>query len=300
MAKLKPGVIGKSDLLEYLQDYSDFSFELRVLKLLVDAGFECEHGGSYTDPATKKTREFDIRATKCFGGKQYLRLAVECKNLRENFPLLVSCVPRTSAEAFHEICISVDPDEVELEPRPSYYSRGMLRRSKNIRLTGNRTFYRELDPVGKSRDQIGRNQNGDIIANDSDVYEKWSQALASAVDLTYLACSDGEERTGDCALSLVFPLLIVPNGRLWITEYDAHGNRTRDPYSANSCSYFVNLSYSHDGAIRGEKLTISHLDFVTVDGLLAFVDDLGGDDSRVATTFPLEHVLETIQDDMSD
>jgi len=293
MAKLKPGSIGPTDLLEFLNDYSDFSFEIEVLKLLADAGFECEHGGSYKDPVTKKTREFDIRATKSFG-KQFLRLAVECKNLRENFPLLVSCVPRTADKAFHELCLSVNPDKHQLETPPEVYSRAMLPRSKNVRLTGDHTIYKKSDPVGKSCAQVGRNQHCDIIANDSDVYEKWSQALSSADDLTYLACTDGEDRTGDLAVSLVFPLLVVPNGRLWVTQYDADGNRTHDPHSVDRCSYFVNLSYYHRGAMTGDELNISHLEFVTIDGLTQFVDDLTGDDDRIRKAFPVEHAFEIV------
>ncbi len=296
MAKLKSTAIGASDLLEYLNDYSDFSFEINVLKLLVDAGFECEHGGSYQDPATQKTREFDIRATKCFPKNCFLRLAVECKNLRTNFPLLVSCVPRTTEEAFHEISFSVDPDEFDLQSHDEVYSRASLLRSRSIRLTEEHTPYRKHDPVGKSCDQVGRNQNNDIIANDSDVYEKWSQALTSAHDLTYLACTDGEERAGSCALSLVFPLLVVPNGRLWATEYDVFGNRTRDPYPTNRCSYFVNLPYRHLDPTLGDDLTISHLEFVTVDGLLGFINDLGGDETRLAKTFPVKHIIDSLGD----
>ena len=93
MAKLKNEPIVKSDMLEYLTSYSDFSFELTVLKMLRELELECEHGGHYEDPVTNKSREFDIRAIKTI--EQYrVRLAIECKNIRENFPILISCVPR--------------------------------------------------------------------------------------------------------------------------------------------------------------------------------------------------------------
>lgn len=298
MTKLKPDAIAQADLLEFLKDHSDFSFEIEILNALTNIGFACEHGGSYKDPVTKKTREFDIRATRTFG-KSFLRLAVECKNLRKNFPLLISCVPRREDESFHEICISVDPDKHLLEEPPEMYSRAMLQQSKNIRLTGERTFYKLGDPVGKSCDQVGRNMNGDILANDSEVYEKWSQALSSADDLTYLACTDGNDRTGDLALSLVFPIMVVPNGRLWVTQYDSDGNRTADPVQTDRCSYFVNLEYYHRGALTGDEYNISHLEFVTQDGLLQFVDDLAGDDTKLANSFPAKHVLEIIAEQMA-
>ena len=45
MAKLKSDQIIESDLLEYLNSYSDFSFELSALKMLRGHDIECEHGG---------------------------------------------------------------------------------------------------------------------------------------------------------------------------------------------------------------------------------------------------------------
>tara|TARA_R110002095_G_scaffold51046_1_gene44680 strand:- start:1790 stop:2686 length:897 start_codon:yes stop_codon:yes gene_type:complete len=292
MAKLKTDSIAQADLIDFLDNHSDFSFELQVLNTLMDNGFSCEHGGSYEDKATKKAREYDIRATRVVD-KNFLRLAVECKNLRPNFPLLISCVPRREEEAFHEIVISVNPEKHQLEEPPEIYSPAMLAQSKNVRLTGEHTHYRAGEPVGKSCHQVGRlvgQKSNDIFATDSDVYAKWSQALSSADDLTYLACTDGNDRTGDLALSLVFPILVVPNGQLWITEYDSDGNRLKNPETINRCSYFVNLSYFHHGGFTGNELTISHLEFVTVDGLVEFIASIIGDEQKLEFSFPLSHV----------
>ena len=62
MRKLSPNSITQSDIAEYLNGYSDFSFEIKVLKKFTNLGYECEHGGTYEDPVTGKSREFDIRA----------------------------------------------------------------------------------------------------------------------------------------------------------------------------------------------------------------------------------------------
>jgi hypothetical protein len=167
-------------------------------------------------------------------GKRFLRLAVECKNIRENYPLLVSCLPRQEEEAFHDIIVSVDPEKVQLEEPPRIHSRAMLAESKAIRLKGGHTLYKVGQPVGKTCDQVGRGTNGEIVSGDSDVYAKWSQALGSADDLTYRATRDGMERTGDMALSLVFPLMVVPNGRLWVTQFDETGARTSPPTQVES------------------------------------------------------------------
>jgi len=53
VTKLQDVQIGEAELLEYLNTSSDFAFELRCLERLAKLGFDCQHGGSYTDPVTK-------------------------------------------------------------------------------------------------------------------------------------------------------------------------------------------------------------------------------------------------------
>ena len=94
MPKPEPKEIEASDLLDYLSAESDFAFEARVVKDFRKKGFNVEHGGTYMDSVTGKPRQFDIRATLATE-TSVIRLAVECKNLKTIFPLLVSCLPRT-------------------------------------------------------------------------------------------------------------------------------------------------------------------------------------------------------------
>jgi hypothetical protein len=180
----------------------------------------------------------------------------------------------------------VNPDRYLLEEPPELFCRAQLQQSKSIRITGNNTFYRVGEPVGKSCDQVGRSLNGEILATDSEVYDKWAQALSSADDLTYLAFTDGMDRTGDWALSLVFPVLVVPNGRLWVTHYDAGGSRTTDPIQTDQCSFFVNFDYFHRSGLTGDEYTVSHLEFVTQNGICQFVEELTGDDTKLSQSFP--------------
>lgn len=287
MAKLKSNLITQPDLIEYLDGHSDFSFEIKTLNSLIGLGYTCEHAGTYDDPATQIPRQYDIRATRQMGDR-FLRLAVECKNIRPHYPLLISCLPRRSEEAFHELSYSVNPRTNPFEISSEATALGMIPRSKNVRLTGADSFYPVGDPVGKACDQVGRSHEGEIVSSDSDVYAKWSQALSSADYLTYLACSDGEDRTGSNALSLVFPLVVIPDGRLWQTVYDANGNRLSEPHTVDRCSYFVNRKYFHRSPAGGDELVISHLEFVTPNGLLKFVADLCGDDAKIDASFPFQ------------
>src|SRR5260370_14741417 len=77
---------------------------MRVLSEFTRLGFECAHSGTYQDPVTQRVRQYDIRAIKKRNACD-LTLAVECKNVRENYPMLVTAVPRRRTEAFHEVII---------------------------------------------------------------------------------------------------------------------------------------------------------------------------------------------------
>ena len=120
---------------------------------------------------------------------------------------------------------------------------------------------------------------GEITSSDSSIYDKWSQALSSAHDLISLIFSDGK-RIGQQMASLVFPLVVVPNNRLWRVKYDVDGNRISDPESVNRCSFFVNRKYLYQSSSGEKSFVISHLEFVTSDGLLEFANDLCSKDTK--------------------
>jgi hypothetical protein len=146
MAKLKTDSVTPVDLATFAANDSDFAFELRVLQQLRHIGFQCEHSGTYEDPVTGKFRQFDIRANKSLG-RVHLALAVECKNIRPYHPLLLSAVPRTAAESFH--------DRIEFITGPDY-----TKSSRCIRLSGRDSAYRVGESVGKKTDQVGRESTG--------------------------------------------------------------------------------------------------------------------------------------------
>src|SRR5687768_13545411 len=87
MAKLSPAPMTDSEMLAYVNGNSDISFEMQVLEMMNGLPYKCEHGGTYRDPLTGKAREYDIRATAKYSFSRFY-LAIECKNLRANSPLL--------------------------------------------------------------------------------------------------------------------------------------------------------------------------------------------------------------------
>jgi len=216
--------IEKDDIEEYLNSYSDFSFEVKVLKTLTSLGFDCEHSGTYEDPITKKTREFDIRAWKIFDLNENtifrIGMAVECKNIRENFPLVVHCMPRTESEAYHHLVWSHRSSEEPYRISPFFeYARRVI-------LGKDETVYAIGEPVGKSCDQVDRraSQNGEIIGSDADLFDKISQSLNSAYEILRSSHYAGDREL--TVISLILPILVVPTGRVWFVSYDSDGNIT--------------------------------------------------------------------------
>lgn len=284
MIKLKSDPITHSDLIEYLDNHSDFSFEIETLKALITPGFSCEHGGTYEDPAMQIPREYDIRAILQMDAR-FLRLAIECKNLRPNFPLLISCLPRRPEEAFHELSISVNPrtefqTENGITQRLARKALAMISHAQIHRFKNTDSLYHIGQSVGKSCDQVGRSKNdAEIISGDSGIYNKWSQALSSAHDLISLILSDGK-RNGMPSASLVLPVVVVPNDRLWCVQFNSEGNRISDPTLVNRCSFFVNREYFYQSSSGEKKFVVFHLKFVTSDGLLEFLHFLRSEEAK--------------------
>lgn len=279
MAKLKKDSIALSDLLEYLNSYSDFSFELTVLKMLRDNGIECEHGGYYEDPVTNKSREFDIRAMKTI--KQFrVRMSIECKNIRDNFPILISCIPRHKQESYHQIAFVHEPKaNSHILSLPVTQSRAEI-----VNVQNGHSLYKPLDPVGKSTVQVGRATDGTISANDSELYEKWGQSISSANDLVERTYWDGNDK--ESYLSTVIPFVVVPNNKLWLVTYDNNGNRVSDPEPTDRCSCFIGKDYDMGSKLAGARMWLSHVEIVTFDGMQKFVEEYLKTEEGIAQIFP--------------
>ena len=281
MSKLKTEQISKADLSEYLNSHSDFSFELSVLEMLRENGIECEHGGHYQDPVTNKSREFDIRAIKTIG-KFRIRMAIECKNIREYFPVLISSIPRHEQDSYHQVALLREPEE-----RP-YASGGHMfsSRAKILSVPSNHSIYKPGEPVGKSIAQVGRHvQDSKIFANNSELYEKWGQCINSAHDLVVDVYSDGEDDK-KIYLSAVIPFVVVPNDRLWIATYDNNGRLISGPESTDRCSCFIGKEYEMQKLARA-YMKLSHVEIVTFDGMQTFVEEYLKDKESMDKIFPV-------------
>lgn len=268
MAKLNVEPITKSDISEYLEKSSDFSFEIKVLKTLTSLGFTCEHAGTYEDPITKKTREFDIRARKCLinesNFKFNISLSVECKNLKDNFPLVVHCMPREENECYLDLIWSSEPRS-QISPLKEYAMR--------VPLNNTDSPYEQLNAVGKSSDQVGRAaHNSDLISNDGDVFDKISQAINASYDLIKEAHYAAEENFD--VVTLVIPVLVIPNDRLWTVWYKRTGEVGREPTLEGNIEYYIDKSWLTGQATNEyqQKYYLSHLEIVQIDSIHQLIE----------------------------
>jgi len=251
MAKHKKDPITEKDLKEFVANDSDFAFEMQVLTQLRGLQFECSHSGTYQDPVTDKIRQFDIRAVKQQSSCR-LELAVECKNLHASRPLLLSAVPRITAEAFHDIIVH-EPGAITVV---------------KVRTMGGDSIYKLGEMVGKKTDQIGRDvQSRELFSDDSATFEKLNQAVNSCKDLVWKAVATTPTAPLPCFEAIV-PVLVVPAGLLWQVDYAADGTVDREPRRVTRASLFLNHAWS---ALGGWGTTynyrLSHLEIITIEAL---------------------------------
>ncbi|MDP1635520.1 MAG: hypothetical protein Q8L69_12670, partial [Gallionellaceae bacterium] len=232
-------------------------------------GFTCQHSGTYEDPISAKTREFDIRAVKESTIRDNLKfrlcLSVECKNIRENFPLVVHCMPRESSESFMDLICSSKPTR-QLFPYAKY--------SECLKLNADPCAYKPQDPVGKSCDQVGRrnSSDGELVGNDGDVFDKISQAINSSYDLIKECHYAGND--GVTVVSAVVPILVVPNERIWTVWYDKNGNIEVGPSQTEHVAYYMDKSWEVGGeGERKQSYQLSHMEIVQFDSIESLVNN---------------------------
>lgn len=268
MAKLNIDPITKNDISEYLEKYSDFYFEIKVLEKLTSLGFSCEHAGTYEDPITKKTREFDIRARKRLINesdfKFNISLSVECKNLKDNFPLVVHCMPREESECYLDLIWS---------SKPTSYTSPYLEYAMRVPLNNTDSPYAKLDPVGKSSDQVGRAaHNSNLISNGGDVFDKISQAINASYDLIREAHYSAKEKID--VVTLIIPVLVTPNDRLWTVWYKLNGGIEREPTLEGNIQYYIDKSWLTEQSSNEyqQRYYLSHLEIVQIDSIHEMIE----------------------------
>lgn len=248
MAKLKADAITARDLEDFVASDSDFAFEMKVLAQLRNLEFECKHAGTYRDPVSEKIRQFDIRAEKK-KAEYLLALAVECKNLRPNYPLLLSAIPRTPGESFHDLI---------------QFRVGSVLSSASVVNVQPSSLYRQKEMSGKKTDQVGIDTSGAFVSDDSATFDKLNQAVNSSKDLV----QDLAFKSAPPYIRAILPVLVVPTGLLWQVDYAEDGKILTPPRDVDAATLFLNHSWKVDGGHYGPlSYRLSHLEVVTLGAL---------------------------------
>jgi hypothetical protein len=191
--------------------------------------------------------------------------------------------------------VSVDDKQVKIRRAgdDSPFAVRIYRRTAlPVRFNGEHSLYPISRPVGKSCEQVGITTAGDAVGTDAEVFDKWAQALSSAHDLAQQGMTDGHD--SGFAMTLIVPIVVVPNGRLWTVDFDLNGMQISKPEQAKRCSYYVDREYLLRTSSEGVRYTLSHLEFATFDGLASIVSEIGND---VDVRFSVSEIVKQAADD---
>lgn len=118
--------------------------------------------------------------------------------------------------------------------------------------------------VGKATAQVSRTLGGKFKGRDSEVWESWTQAMNSGIAMLQqtesMALLMGGMRT------FLLPILVVPDGCLWVVNYGSEGTVLGSPSAAEDCKVFIGQAFG--GGVEPQwRYEISHAHFYTKSGL---------------------------------
>lgn len=229
---------------------SDFLLEAAVVRCLRKFAFDVEHSGYYTDPATGKARQFDVRATKINPHTDvHFYLSLECKNIGKNFPLLVSTTPRDSREISY------------LRGFGFAYPYGIQPHQTNCPLYGSSHVGRAVCQYERRRD----NRNGYKYNNRNDrVGEKWTQTLSQ---LQEFATANKEDIYNSQLPTFFIPILVVNNDTLWEVGYTDDMEVEYPPHQVQNTDLIISHGFLVSYGVSNERFNVSHLHISTINGL---------------------------------
>jgi hypothetical protein len=272
--------IKPADIRAAIENDDDFGHEMRVGDILrnlqpLSSSHYCpvacgppEHGATYTDPITRKPRQFDFRyrlwrsVSPTNHSCQCVLLAVECKNLHPSSPLVVSGRERTTEEAYHTFVESTCDERGNAYDSIAKMTVGGSRIYSTDQFVGKKLsrLKPSKDPKAKQKLDVDTNQQ-------SDVYDRWSQAVASAQDLAANARSYAKEHSAQRYRSFIMPVVAVPDESLWKATYDNTGKLVEDPVPVDEFRYFVATPFHDNNSNSPPWFILTNIHFVTITGL---------------------------------
>jgi hypothetical protein len=107
-------------------------------------------------------------------------------------------------------------------------------------------------------------------SNDSEIYDRWAQAIASAYDLVREAASK-PTTLSTVQYGAVFPWLVIPDEALWRANYDASGALVDDPEPVDRCRFYIAHSIQLEPKHEHQPICLSHIEFATLKGFREFL-----------------------------
>ena len=281
------------DICELLKRKSDFSFEMQILKITSDHNYKVKHSGTYLDPYTGVNREFDIRAEKMISDDKLIKLAIECKNISNDVPVVVHSVPNILEENYHSVLLGFENINAKMDDDIIEKNGGMLSLTDFVKFSpaitsspvkheidsnGNifASLYDNLPYLGKSIDKIGIKSKGQknetLILNDEEIYNKYSQAINSAADLISEFNGESETPYIQC---FVQPIFVVPDGSLLELRYDRNGAFVEgSPIVSSRVPVFIGKVFSEKelGANCVDH-EVMYMEVVTESGLISLLEE---------------------------
>jgi hypothetical protein len=253
----KPAKTKADAIAQAIATSDDFGHEMRVRAVLNKHRAQVQHGWVYLDPIEGKPRLFDFRA-KLYHPTQLRRLqfAVECKNISPDVPLVISGTARAQDEAFHDF-IAFNGEK--------NYAQVRVLRAKADQLK-----YPFGEFVGKSVLRLKPDKDGGLVQSsnhETEIYQRWVQALASADALCKAAAvQDGRDTVFQ---TVVLPMVVVPDATLWTVNYDATGAVVGAPTPTEATTLFFN----HEVVVvpNNHWTNFGHVHFFTLTGFHQFL-----------------------------
>lgn len=287
-----PSPINATDIASYLSSDSSFAFEMEVRQIFGSRGIQFAHGGTYIDPHLGKPRQFDLRS-EIVCRDSYLPvnvvMAIECKSLSEHAPIVVCRSPRTVFEASHHVIATTCGDRESMasklgEEDVRLHQADSLEefpRAITLRLPSSSCAYRPNEFVGKSIECVRRDGSNRLKGGDGEVFDRWTQALQSASSM--LSTITGPFIIGKgqgFILHWALPILVVPDHRLFVADFNSDGSMVDSPTEAGRTSYYVN--YDVDSLeCSGMTFRFDHLEIMTIGHLRSIVEKLTSSEQRM-------------------
>jgi hypothetical protein len=265
MSQQHPTQLTPQLIKDQFEKRSGFALEMRTLRALTEAGFECQHGLLYVDPVTDLDRQFDLRAV-AYRKRCCIRLAVECKGVREGHPLVFGRLPRTPEESQHQVLVSSADDLDPGQPhKPPIYEK----HAKAETLYGSESLYLPDKPVAKTYLHYSTSPKNEP----DEIHVRWMQAVASSSDLLFSAHDEYSRMEVDDCATFILPMVVVPEGSLWVIDYGVSGDELGEPKQEERVEFAIFKTVSGP-KLYGDNLLLTHLEFVTEQGLLSRIEFL--------------------------